>query len=137
MQAGVLEAHAGGGEGRLRSDRDAVGRRVPAQHVERLGRAEVEAAALADRELVLAVVVAEHAAVGVDDLARLAQARPAVALQEGAPAEAGHEAEVLALALVRHGQAGVAGQRADGVLGEAAEREGEPVQVAGSSFASM
>src|SRR5688572_25447372 len=87
-----------------------------------------ESATLADGELVLAVVAAEHAAVAVDDLARPAQAGAAVAAQEGAAAEACHEAEVLALALVRHRQAGVAGEGADGVLGQAAEREAEPVE---------
>ena len=51
-----------------------------------------------------------------------------MALEEGAPAEAGHEAEVLALALVGHRQPGVAGELADGVLREPAEREAEPVE---------
>jgi hypothetical protein len=82
-------------------------------------------------------VAAEHAAVRVDDLARLAQARAAVAAQEGAAAETGDEAEVLTLSLVGDGQTGIAGELAYGVLGQAAERERKPVELAGSSFASM
>ena len=64
----------------------------------------------------------------VDDLAGPAEPRAAVALEEGAAAEAGDEAEVLALALVGHRQAGLARERAHGVLREAAEREAEPVE---------
>ena len=51
-----------------------------------------------------------------------------MALEEGAAAEAGDEAEVLALALVGHREPGVARELADGVLGEPAEREAEPVE---------
>jgi hypothetical protein len=56
--------------------------------------------------------------------------RAAVALEEGAAAEPRHEAEVLALALVRDRQSGVARERADGVLRQAAEREAEAVEQA-------
>ena len=80
----------------------------PSEHVERLGRGDADAAALADGEVVVAVVAPDHGAVAVHDLARAASRRRAVAAQERAPAEAGDEAEVLALALVGHRQAGVA-----------------------------
>ena len=80
--------------------------------------------------------MAEHLAAAVDDLARAAQARTAMALQERAPAEARDEAQILALALVR-GQAGLTGERAHGVLREAAEREREPVEIRRVERASM
>ena len=53
-----------------------------------------------------------------------------MALQEFAPAEAGDEAQVLALALVRNGQPGVARKGTDRLLREAPEREREPVEQA-------
>ena len=128
MEAGVLQCDARGSELAPRPDDDAARPRVTLEHVERLGPA-AQPASLADREVVLAVVMAEHLAAAVDDLARAAQARTAVALQERAPAEARDEAQVLALALVRDRQTRLAGERAHGVLREAAEREREPVEI--------
>jgi hypothetical protein len=54
-----------------------------------------------------------------------------VATQEGAPPEAGHEAQVLALALVGHRQPGVACERAHRVLRQASQGEAEPIELGG------
>src|SRR5688572_4173222 len=76
-------------------------------------------------------MAAQHRAALVDDLSRLAEPRAAMALEEGAAAEAGDEAQILALTLVGDREAGLAGERAHGVLGQAAEREAEPVEQRG------
>ena len=112
---------------------------VLVEHVEGLGRGHAEPAPLADGELVLAVVAAEHAARPVHDLAGRVSPRAAVAAQErrGCRAPAS-EAEVLALALVGDRQPGLARERAHGVLGQPAQRERRAARAAaGSSRASM
>ena len=55
-----------------RADHDPPGRGLQARHVQPLAGRDREAAALPDGEMDQAVVAAEHAAVDVHDLARLA-----------------------------------------------------------------
>ena len=85
----------------------------------------------------LALVRAEHPPVEVHDLARPAQARPSVALQELATAQARDEAEILALALVRDRQPGVARERRTVSLVRPPSGKLRRSSHAGSSFASM
>ena len=98
---------------------------VLAEHVERLLGVDAEPLALTDGELVLAAVAAERAPGAVDDRPR-PLAHAAVAREERRLAGAGQEAEVLRLALIGDGQAGVAGERAHLRLGQLAEREAHP-----------
>src|SRR4051812_22838725 len=107
MHRRLLEPHAPRGQRVLRTDHDAIRLGAPLRDVRRPGGRESGAAPLAHGVVVLAVVPAEDGAARVDDVAGRPEPGPAVALEERAAAEAGHEAEVLALALVGHRQAGL------------------------------
>ena len=71
VQADVPNRNALGSEGRARTDDHPVGGRVLLEHVERLaGVGDPQAASLADREAVLAVVMSDDVAALIDDLTR-------------------------------------------------------------------
>jgi hypothetical protein len=92
-----------GRERLLRADDDAAGVGVELHHVERVGKpADPEAAALADRVVDHAPVLAEDIAVHVHDLAGIRRAG-AQLLDHGGIIAVRHEADVLAVGLVGHG----------------------------------
>ncbi len=93
------------------ADDDAPRAGLDTQDVEGVGAgagAQVEAAALAHREVDDALVVAEDSARAVDDLARLLRFRPQAGDEPGIAAR-GHEADVLAVGLLGHPEAEAAG----------------------------
>ena len=109
------------------ADGDRVRRRILRGHVEGLGRRDADSAALADGEVVVAAVAADHAARAVEDVA-LAVVEVAVAPQESGLALAGEEAEVLALGLAGDREF-VAGCDLPHLgLGQLGQRETEPRQ---------
>src|SRR4029453_916675 len=101
----------------------AVPRRVERLHVERRRGAHAEPAALADREAMDARVAPQHAAGLVDDLPRPRRALRAEPLDGRARVAVGHEAQLLALGLVRRREPERPRTRAHLVLRELAERE--------------
>ena len=100
------------------ADRDPRGASVDRPDVERRSRGDAEAAPLADREALDAVVPSEHATRLVDDVSRDAARRPRADECRGIT-----EAEILAVGLVgdRKGECG--GTRANLFLPPRAERE--------------
>ena len=103
-------------------------RGVEPHHVKRRAGGDAEAAPLADGEMDDAVVAAEHAAVEVDDLARLGGARPQP-LDHVGIVPARHEADVLAVRLVGDRQAEAARQVARLRLGPIAERKAQEIEL--------
>src|SRR6185437_11221700 len=87
-----------------RTDDDAVRRRVEPQHVKRLVGRNAQSLALADGEVRDALMGAEHAAIEVDDVARLHRIRLQPADDVGV-APGRYEANVLAVMLVGNGEA--------------------------------
>src|SRR4051794_3827941 len=116
--ARVGEIDARAGAGRARADDDAAAGGVEGLDVEGLAVGDAQAAALADRVAGDALVPAERAAVGVDDLARLGRVG-AEAGDEVAVVALRDEADVLALGLVGERQAEAAGVGAGLGLGQA------------------
>src|SRR5256885_2157325 len=92
------------------------------QNIERMARGDAEPAPLSHREMNDSVVAAEHAAVEVDDVARLGSARPKPFDHLGI-APGWHEADVLAVVLVGNREAEAAGEFARLGLRALAERE--------------
>ncbi len=130
MQDGVAEPDRASHQVAARPDRDRVRGRVGGQHVHRLLGAAADAAALADREVVVAAVAPDRPAGAVDQIA-LALAQAAVAAQEVGLALTGEKAEVLALGLASHGKLMAGGDLAHLGLGQLGEREAHPVEQAG------
>ena len=129
----VAQPHRGRAERRPRPHDDLGPRGIEPDHEERFAVAgrrfgEAEPAPLADRVVHDAGMAAEDAARQVDDVAALprfgAQPRDEVAV-----AARGHEADVLAVGLVRHGEAEAAGEVPRFRLGQAAEREAQDVEL--------
>ena len=108
-------------------DRDRVGGRVLPEHVERLGCGHADALALPDGEWRCAAMAADPRSGrrGRGSLPARAPSPPWRARNAALPG-AGEEAEVLRLALVRHGQARRARERPHLRLGQVAEREAQP-----------
>ena len=131
-------AHPNGPDGQLvpLADDDPIGRRVGGQHVERLPGGDPEAAALADRELVMAAMAPDGASRAVHDLPG-SLTQPGVASEERALALAREEAEVLALALVGHREPGASGDLAGLGLGQLRERKAQSGQRVRRSAESM
>ena len=106
---------------------DLVGVGVDVEDVERLGRGEAEALALAYGEGVDAGVVADHFAGGGDELAggvgELFALLVEVGAEEGVVVAAGDEADLLRVGLGGYVEAGFGGHDADGGLVHLAERE--------------
>ena len=73
-------------------------------------------------------MAAEHPAVDMDDIAGLRSARTQ-ALDHLRIAPGGHEADILAVRLLRHRQSEVSGELARLVLLEAAEREAQKAEL--------
>ncbi len=92
--------------------------------------ADRQAAALADREADDAVVAADDGAREIDDLARLVRLGAQLAHDAGIVAVR-HEADVLAVGLVGHGEVEAFGQRAGLTLRHVAEREAQEVELLG------
>src|SRR5262249_46279845 len=82
-----------------RADHDAPARPLEPQDIERRPGCDAEAAALPDGEIGDAVVLPDHAAVEIDDLAGLHRVRPQPGDDVGVAAGR-HEADVLAVVLV-------------------------------------
>src|SRR6185437_7381634 len=124
----LAEREAGFGERFLGADNDATRLRLDPQHVERLGGGDADALALAHREPGYAVMPPEHGAGGVDDVAGLAGlgAQPRDDLGVGTLR---HEADVLAIGLLRDRQGEVPGERAGLVLLQPAERKAQEVEL--------
>src|SRR4030095_16910806 len=115
---------AGGPEGRVGADDDARGLRLDGADVERVGRADADAAALSDGEAAEPVVRTDPRTVPSDEIAGGTEVPRALAdeVAVGRPLD---EADLLALRLVRDGEAEpprlgtdlVLRQLADGELG--------------------
>src|SRR5207253_6140088 len=103
------------------SDGDGVRRGVERRDVERRAGCEAEATLLPDRVACDPAMRAELPALPVDDRARTEQARLA-APKEVTIVAVGHEADLLALGLVRCHEAEAPGMTADFVLRELADR---------------
>ena len=116
------------GEVRAGTDHDLVAGGIEADHEQRLGGGDPEAAALADREMHDAVVTAEHAAIDVHDIAGLDGAGPQL-LDHVGIAAAGHEADVLAVRLRRHRQRQRRRLPPDLGLGKRAQGKPQPLEL--------
>ncbi len=86
-----------------RADDHLALRRIEPHHIERLAIGDAEAAALADGEMDDAVMAAETAAIDMHDIARLRRIGPEPQDHVGIAAFR-HEADVLAVGLLRHRQ---------------------------------
>jgi hypothetical protein len=118
-----------GGERLARADDDAARLCVQPHDIERVAAAEAETAALADRVVDDALMAAENGAGEVDDVAGLRGARAQLLDHRGIAARR-HEADVLAVGLVRHGQAELDGERARRrLVGQVAEREAQEIEL--------
>src|SRR6185437_7425108 len=122
------ERHAPAGERALRPDDDAAPLRVEAEDVERLGRGEAEAAALADREVDDAVMAAEDTAGAVDDVAGRRRVGPQ-AFDEPGIGAARHEADILAVRLRRDRQGEARRESPRLRLAHGAEREAQEIEL--------
>ena len=107
-----------------RADVDFCARRVERRDIERLGGGDAKPAPLADRVMNDALVTAEHAAVDMDDLARRRGARHD-AFDHLSIAARRHEADVLAVGLLRNGETVLSRERAHLRLGQIAQREAQ------------
>ena len=87
-----------------------------------------QATTLAHGEMNDAVVAADHATLQIDDLAGLDRLGPELLHDSGVVA-AGHEADVLAVGLLRHRQVEALGQRPRLALGQMAERKAQVVEL--------
>ena len=112
----------------MRADHDPPPRRLQPQHVERLRRGDADALALTDGEMGDAAMPAEHSAGFVDDIAGLAGLRAQAGDDVGVGALR-HKADILAVRLVGDRQVELAGQRAGLVLGQAAERKAQEIEL--------
>src|SRR4051794_36603223 len=83
VKGGVLQAHAVGVERLPRADDYAVRLGFALQDVQRLWGCELQAAPLAHRVVVLALMAAEDVAAAIDDVTGRSEPRAAVPLQEG------------------------------------------------------
>src|SRR6476620_4580143 len=92
-----------------RPDHDLAAHGIKADHVKRLGRRDADAATLADRVVDDAAMAAEHTAIDVDDVACLCGAGPE-ALDDVGIAASRHEADVLAVGLLRRHQPELTGE---------------------------
>src|SRR5487761_136041 len=124
----AVEDHLPGGEAFARSDNDVPIGRIEPQHVERLAAGDAETLALADREMDDAVMPSEHASRLVDDIAWLDCAGPQLC-NECVIASARHEADVLAVGLLRHRQRKARRQRAGFIFAQFAEREAQEIEL--------
>src|SRR5438067_11603363 len=105
-----------------RADEHGVGAGIGLEHVQGAGPADAYAAALADGEGVSALVLAQDPSLTIDDRAR-SRPQAAVALQEGALARAGEEAQVLGVLAVCDREAGALCDLAHARLVQPAERK--------------
>src|SRR5881275_2685745 len=128
VQRGAGDLHPDRGERRAGPHHHRLRAGVLADHVERRRAGYAETAPLADREQVLAAVVAHDPAPEVDDRPPVGM-KLSVAPQEARTVGPGEEAEVLALRAVGHGQSRVTCDLAHLRLRKLAEREVEPVEV--------
>src|SRR5205823_1208675 len=104
------------------ADEHGVGAGIGLEHVQGAGPADAYAAALADGEGVSALVLAQDPSLAIDDRAR-SRPQAAVALQEGALARAGEEAQVLGVLAVCDREAGALRDLAHARLVQPAERK--------------
>src|SRR5579883_1757383 len=124
------EPHPATAERALRPDDDARPFGIETKDVERIGRGDAEAAALADGEVDDAVVAAEDAALAIDDLARRKGAG-AQLLDEAGIGAARHEADILTVGLGGNRQGEALGEGARLRLAHAAQgkaQEGELIR---------
>jgi hypothetical protein len=126
VQEHIAHGHARRRQLRLRPHHHPVAGGVLLQHVQRLGRGHAQAPALADSEVLVTVVAGQHAPLAGHHLAVPGLDPPA---HEPAPADAREEAQVLALALVRDRQSGVACEGADRRLGEPPKGERQALEL--------
>src|SRR5262245_53580150 len=124
----VAQAHAAGAQCFARPDDDAPRRRIEPHHIERIAGRDAEPAALSDREANDAVVAAEHLAIEIDDVARLGRARPQ-ALDHFGVAAGRHEADILAVVLVRDRKTELASELASLGLAALTERKAQHVEL--------
>src|SRR5689334_11092790 len=71
VQPDVAQRYGPSFERRTRADYHAIARRILGQHIERLGAADADPAALADGEAMLAAVTAQDGAATIDEIAWL------------------------------------------------------------------
>ena len=99
--------------------------RVEGNHVERRAHRHAQSFALAHGEVLNALVLAQHASVSGDHLARrrfrLALLLGQVSVDELAIASRGHKANLLTIRLLRHGQAPGASEGAHFLLGHSSQ----------------
>ena len=101
---------------------------VDRDDIERLARRHAQTPPLPDGEVDDAAVAAEHPPLAIDDLAGLRGLRTQLR-HHVLVAPVGHEADVLAVGLLRHVKPEGGGHRAHLVLGESAKREAHEVEL--------
>src|SRR5262249_30453606 len=111
-----------------RADNHAARLRIEPHHIEWVAGGDAEPAALADGEMDDAGMPAQHAAVEIDDLARLGRARLEPLDHLGVAARR-HEADVLAVVLVGDREAVPARKLPRLGLGLVAEREAQHLEL--------
>src|SRR3954447_1627162 len=131
VEPGAANPNPPGGEFAARAGDHRVGLGVGPEHVERLAAADAQAAPLTDREVVMALVLAEAPPPPIDHVAR-ALLETGVTAQELALALTGEEAEVLALGTTRHLEPGLRGDGAHLGLGQLAQREAKAAERGGT-----
>src|SRR6516164_333349 len=124
----LTQPHPAGAQRLARPDHHAARRRIEPHHIERMAGGDAESPPLADGEMDDAGMSAQHAAVEIDDLARLGCAGLEPLDHLGVAARR-HEADVLAVVLVGNREAEPARQLARLGLGLVAEREAERLEL--------
>ena len=111
-----------------RADHDLAALRIEADHEQRLRRRHADPSPLPDGVIDDALVAAEHAPIHMHDVARLGGpwAKP---LDDVRVASGGHEADVLAIGLLRRGETEVARELARRFLVQIAKRKAQELEL--------
>src|SRR5579871_1676211 len=111
-----------------RADHDAARRGIEPHDKQRRAGGDAEPSPLADREMRNALMPAQHAAVEIDDIARLKRVRPQAADDIGIAAGR-HEADILAVVLVSNRQPKPPRQLPHLTLGHITERKAQMIEL--------
>src|SRR3954468_5407 len=124
----VAQPHPAGAQRRARPDHDPARRGVEPDHVERMAGGDAEPAPLADGEMNDAGMRAENAAVEIDDVTGFGRPRLEAPDHLGVAARR-HEADVLTVLLVAHGERKLTRKLARLRLRPVTERKAQQVEL--------
>src|SRR3954454_5148360 len=111
-----------------RADHNLAARRVQPHHIQRRAGGDTQASSLADREMHDALMSADGASIKIDDLARLERIRPQSA-DDVCIAAGRHEANILAVLLIRDRQIEAPCQFSRLRFGQVAQRKAQIVEL--------